>query len=102
MIHVLAVITAKPGLREQVLVHLRNNIAAVKAEQGCIEYGPATDIGDGPATQTKYGDDTFVVIEKWASMADLNAHAIAPHLRAYAAAVKDLVANRQVYMLRDA
>ena len=36
MIHVVAVITAKPGMREKVLEHFRANIPAVKAEDGCI------------------------------------------------------------------
>ena len=43
MIHVLAVITAKPGMRDTILTHFRANVPAVKAEQGCIEYGAAID-----------------------------------------------------------
>ena len=46
MIHVLAIITAKPGMREEVLGHFRANMAAVHAEDGCIEYGPAIDAED--------------------------------------------------------
>ena len=41
MIHVIAVITAKPALRDAVLQEFRANMPAVHAEQGCIEYGPA-------------------------------------------------------------
>ncbi|HEX5455395.1 MAG TPA: antibiotic biosynthesis monooxygenase, partial [Stellaceae bacterium] len=47
MIHVTAIITAKPGKREEVLAHFRANMAAVHAEQGCIEYGPAIDAEGG-------------------------------------------------------
>ena len=43
MIHVLAVITAKPGQREAILKEFRANMPAVHAEDGCIEYGPAID-----------------------------------------------------------
>ena len=43
MIHVLAIITAKPGQREAILREFRANIPAVHAEKGCIEYGPAID-----------------------------------------------------------
>ena len=64
MIHVVAIITAKPGMREAILKEFRANVPAVHAEQGCIEYGPAIDAGGSPA---KFGDDTFVVIEKWES-----------------------------------
>jgi quinol monooxygenase YgiN len=41
MIRVLAIITAKPGLREAVLKEFRANMPAVHAEKGCVEYGPA-------------------------------------------------------------
>ena len=64
MIHVVAIITAKPGMREAILKEFRANVPAVHAEQGCIEYGPAIDADGFP---TKFGDDTFVVIEKWES-----------------------------------
>ena len=59
MIHVIAILTAKPGKREEVLAAFRANMAAVHAEQGCIEYGPASDAEGGPGA--KYGADTFVV-----------------------------------------
>ncbi|MGA7986395.1 MAG: antibiotic biosynthesis monooxygenase, partial [Burkholderiales bacterium] len=68
MIHVVAVITAKPGKREDILQHFRANVPAVRAEKGCIEYGPAIDADPAPQMQTKYGPDTFVAIEKWESM----------------------------------
>jgi len=44
MIHVIAVITAKPGLRAQLLDLFRANVPNVLAEDGCIEYGAAMDI----------------------------------------------------------
>ena len=62
MIHVIAVITAKPGLRDTILGHFRANTAAVLAEQGCIEYGAAIDAEGAPAIQTAWGADTFLVI----------------------------------------
>ncbi|MDP2240641.1 MAG: putative quinol monooxygenase [Burkholderiales bacterium] len=102
MIHVVAVITAKQGQRDEVLRHFRAIVPAVRAEQGCIEYGPAVDADFAPPMQTKYGPDTFLVIEKWESMAALNAHAAAPHMKEYAAKVKDLVASRQIHVLSPA
>jgi quinol monooxygenase YgiN len=99
MIHVLAIITTKPGLRDTVLTAFHANIPAVLAEKGCIEYGPAVDAaGIGPV-QTKLGPDTFVVIEKWATAADLAAHAAAPHMAAYGAKVRDHVATRVIHVL---
>ena len=78
---------------------MRDNLAAVRAEKGCIEYGPAIDAeGIGPF-QTKVGSDTFFVIEKWADADALKAHAAAPHMAAYSAKVKDLVAARAIHVL---
>jgi quinol monooxygenase YgiN len=43
MIHVVAIITAKSGMREAILQAFRPNMPAIHAEKGCIEYGPAVD-----------------------------------------------------------
>ena len=80
MIHVLAIITTQPGQRDAVLTAFRANMAAVHAEDGCIEYGPATDTPGAGAIQTPLGPDSFAVIEKWASIDALRAHAAAPHM----------------------
>jgi len=102
MIHVVAVITAKPGLRESILTHFRANVPSVRAEAGCIEYGPVVDADPAPPFQTKAGPDSFLVIEKWATMDALKAHAAAPHMAAYAAKVKDMIAVRTVHVLTAA
>jgi quinol monooxygenase YgiN len=99
MIHVLAIITTKPGMRDKVLELFHANMPAVHAEKGCIEYGPVVDTETSPA---KFGPDTFVVVEKWETPADLKAHAAAPHMAAYAAKVKDMVANRAIHVLNPA
>jgi quinol monooxygenase YgiN len=99
MIHVVAVLTTKPGKRGEVLKHFRANIPAVLAEKGCIEYAPAVDADPAPPIQAKYGPDTFVVIEKWEDMEALEAHGAAPHMAAYAAKVKDLMASRAIHIL---
>ena len=102
MIHVVAVITAKPGQREKILQAFHANIPAVKAEQGCIEYGPVVDAENALAFQTRVGPDTFLVVEKWESMDALKAHAAAPHMAAYSAKVKELVASRTIHILQPA
>jgi quinol monooxygenase YgiN len=100
MIHVLAIITAKPGKRDEVLGHFRANMPAVHAEAGCIEYGPVIDAEGGAGA--KYGPDTFVVIEKWESLDHLGAHARSPHMAAYAAKTRELLANREIHVLSPA
>ena len=102
MIHVIAIITAKSGMREDILREFRANMPAVHAEKGCIEYGPATDTPDFGKIQTPLGPDTFVVIEKWESPEALRAHAAAPHMAAYAAKTKDMIASRVIHVLSPA
>ena len=96
MIHVLAIITAKPGMRDEILKDFRANVPAVHAENGCIEYGPALDAENSPA---KFGADAFVVIEKWESPDALKAHAASPHMAAYAAKTRDKIASRVIHIL---
>ena len=99
MIHVLAFVTTKPGQRAAVLDAFKANVPSVLAEAGCIEYGAALDV---PGTEPAFGTDSFVVIEKWESMAALKAHAASPHMAAYAAKVKDLLASRAIHILTPA
>ncbi len=98
-VHVVAIITAKTGMRDQVLEAFRANVPAVHAEAGCIEYGATIDAEGVGGLQTKFGDDTFVVVEKWASLDALKAHAAAPHMAAYAAKTKDMLASRVIHVL---
>ena len=102
MIHVIALITAKPGKREEILKHARANLAAVRAEKGCIEYGPVIDAENALPFQTRLGPDTFMVVEKWESMDALKAHAAAPHMAAYGARTKELIASRVIHILSPA
>lgn len=101
MIHVLAMITTKPGLRAEVLAAFRANMPAVHAEKGCVEYGPAIDADGVGALQTPLGADTFVVIEKWETLEDLKAHGAAPHMAAYAAQNRDKLAGRVIHVLQN-
>jgi quinol monooxygenase YgiN len=100
MIHVVAVITAQPGQRAKVLEAFLANTAAVRAEEGCIEYTATVDAEGFPAGPGSIGSDSFIVVEKWASLSALQAHAAAPHMKAYAAKVKDLTAKRVIHVLQ--
>jgi quinol monooxygenase YgiN len=99
MVHVIAIITAHPGKRAQLLELFQAVIQTVREEQGCIEYGVAVDAaGADPA----FGPDTYVVVEKWESLEALKAHSVAPHMKAFGAAAKDLIARRAVHVLEPA
>lgn len=102
MVHVIAVITTNPGKREEVLDLFRANVPAVKEEDGCIEYGATVDADGVGSFQTRYGDDTFVVIEKWASLDHLKAHAVSDHMKAYGAKTKDMLADRVIHVMSSA
>ena len=102
MIHVVAIITAKPGQRAAVLEAFQANVPAVLAEDGCIEYQATVDAKGMPVSKGTFGEDTFVVVEKWASLAALQAHGVAPHMKAYAEKTKELLASRVIHVLEPA
>jgi len=101
-VHVIAVITAKPGKRAEILEAFQANVPAVHAEDGCIVYQATVDTEGAGPIQTPVGPDTFVVVEKWASLDALKAHAAAPHMAVYAAKVKDKIASRVIHVLSPA
>ncbi len=102
MVHVLAVITAKPGRRDEILAAFRANVPAVRAEDGCIEYGATIDTEGVGDLQTPFGADSFVAGEKWASLDALKAHVAAPHMAAYGAKTRDMIASRVIRVLSPA
>ena len=97
MIHVLAIVTAKPGRRNDLLAAFTANVPAVHAEAGCIEYNAVVDV---ESADPAFGPDTFVVVEKWDSLAALKAHSVAPHMAAYGAKTRELIADRAIHVLR--
>lgn len=102
MIHVIATIDLAPGTREAFLAEFRKIIADVRAEAGCIEYGPAIDAETGIPTQNKLGADRVTVLEKWESVDALKAHAVAPHMQAYRARAKEFVRGMELRVLSPA
>jgi quinol monooxygenase YgiN len=50
-------------MRDALLSAVRENLPAVRDEQGCIEYGPTTDVEDAGSFQTMFGADTFVMVK---------------------------------------
>jgi quinol monooxygenase YgiN len=99
IVHVMAVITTKPNKRTEVLAAFNANVENVLGEDGCLEYGATVDASDVGDFQSPFGPDTFVVVEKWQTLAHLKAHIASPHMAAYAAKVKDLLAARAVHVL---
>jgi quinol monooxygenase YgiN len=102
MIHVIAIITTKPGQRKAVLQLFQANVPAVLAEQGCLAYEATIDVSPALKFQTPFGADTFAVVEKWESTAALEAHLAAPHMAAYGDKVRDMIASRSIHVLSPA
>jgi quinol monooxygenase YgiN len=99
MIRVVAVVTAHPGRREEILTAFRANVPNVRAEKGCIEYAAHVDANDIGPFQAKFGPDTFVVLETWESPQALRDHIAASHMKSYGQKTKDLIANRAIHVL---
>jgi quinol monooxygenase YgiN len=102
MIHVIATIEVAPGKREAFLAEFRRLVPLVRAEAGCLEYGPAVDVPSGLAAQLPQRDDVVTVLEKWEGLDALRAHLAAAHMQEYRARVKDLVRRVQLQVLQPA
>ena len=74
----------------------------VRAEDGCIEYGAAVDTPTPLAAQSPPRPDVVVVVEKWASVAALQAHGQAPHMAEYRQRVAGLVEGVVLEILEPA
>jgi len=102
MIHVIATVEVVAGRREAFLAEFRKLVPLVRAENGCLEYGPAVDIASGAPAQVPLRPNVVTVVEKWESLDALRAHLQAPHMIEYRARVKDLVAGVQLQVLEPA
>lgn len=74
MIYVVATTKVKPESRDAYVAGAKACVAETQAEKGCISYDFHSSVND---------PNLFVVVERWASREDLNAHARAPHLKAW-------------------
>jgi quinol monooxygenase YgiN len=101
LIHVVATVELHPNVRPSFLAALHSLTPQVQAEVGCLAYRPCIDIPSGLAPQIPQRPDTVTIIEKWAILDALKAHAIAPHMQAYRARVAPLVAKTTLQVLAE-
>jgi quinol monooxygenase YgiN len=99
MIHVIATIELVDGQRTAFLKEFQAIVPAVRAEAGCLEYGPAIDLASGMAAQGPPRENVVTVVEKWTDLAALKAHSIAPHMEAYRPRVKQMVLSTKLQIL---
>ncbi|HEX5442173.1 MAG TPA: putative quinol monooxygenase [Pirellulales bacterium] len=102
MIHVLATIQAAPGRRADLLREFHALLPQVRAEKGCIEYGPAVDVPTKIPAQPAPRPDVLVMVERWQDLHALEAHLAAQHMADFRAKTKELVAQIQIQVLEPA
>jgi len=101
-LQVIVVIAAKPGQRDSILKAFNDNVPAVLAEPGCLEYRAHVDADGYRPPIVGFGPDTLVITEKWESRETLRDHSRAPHIVAYQAKVRDWIETRTVHVLAPA
>ncbi len=102
MIHVVATIDVKPGMRKPFLEILNSNCTAVRSEDRCILYEPAVDVSTELPPQVAMRENTVTILESWLSLDHLRAHLSAPHMTEYRTRVKDLVEGVSLQVLTPA
>lgn len=70
-VRLVVIITTQPGKGSQQLAAFERLAPHVRAEQGCLQYDLHPVVGN---------PDSFVLIEKWASNAALEAHHATAHM----------------------
>ena len=102
MICVLATMEAVAGRRNDLVALIQAVAPKVRAEQGCIEYVAMIDAPSGLAAQAPVRDNAIVLVEKWESVAALQAHLKTPHMAEFARQAKDLRLGMSLQVLEPA
>jgi quinol monooxygenase YgiN len=90
MICVLATIEVTPGRRDEFLKVFATLAPQVQAEAGCIEYRAMIDLPNSVPGQAPAQPDVVTIVEKWESVAALEAHLMAPHMHQFRKATEQL------------
>jgi quinol monooxygenase YgiN len=74
MIYVVATTQVKPGQIGAFIEGHNKAVAETLKEKGCLSYAGHTAVQD---------PNTYVVVERWETRDDLNAHGRAPHMKVW-------------------
>jgi quinol monooxygenase YgiN len=99
MLHVIATVELVDGGREPFLREFWRVVPQVRAEAGCIEYGPTVDIETDIAPQIPFRGDVVTIIERWVDLDSLKAHLSASHMIDYRPRVKPFVRRVSLQVL---
>jgi quinol monooxygenase YgiN len=100
MIYVIATVELVDGKRGRYLEELNKIIPKVRAETGCLEYGPATDVMTEIPVQEPVHENVITIMERWTDLQALNVHLKTPHMKTYRDAVKTLVKGLKIRVLQ--
>ena len=79
---VIATMRAKPGKEAVLQAHLLRLVPQTRTEAGCIDYD-LYRLQDDPSV--------FVMVENWVDRGELDKHLQMPYMRAFGAALPDLL-----------
>lgn len=102
MLTIIAEIRTKTGgqHRQAVLNAFQKIIPTVLAEEGCYGYEPLIDHVSQASFQTQ-DPDTIIMLEKWQSVAHLEAHLQTAHMQVHHETVKDDVVDVKIRILES-
>jgi len=89
---VIATMRAKPGKEADLQEHLLRLVPQTRTEAGCIDYD-LHRLQDDPSV--------FVMYENWADRGELDKHLQMPYMRAFGAALPDLLRSPLELQLLD-
>ncbi len=72
-LHVVAVITAKPGSEDAVRDAMAGLVGPTREEEGCITYS---------LSESAASPGTFITVEEWSDPSDLDKHMQTEHIQA--------------------
>ena len=102
MIHVIATIRTAPGRRDDLLAAFRR-AGAPRAGRGRLHrVRTGGRSGRRRSAAQPARDDVVTVVEKWESVAALQAHLAAPHMLRHRERVKDIVVGVEIRVLEPA
>ena len=76
-------------------------LAAVRAEQGCLDYRLLGDCETDWDKPQRFGERTLWMLEKWASVSSLKAHLETPHMKAFGPKVRPFRSASTFHVLED-
>ena len=100
MIYVIATVEIFEGRKGEYLRELKTVIPDVQAEIGCLEYGPTGDVATDIPVQDPVNENVVTIIERWTDIQALKDHLQTSHMKTYREAIKSVIKNVRVRILK--